>query len=133
LIIEDDYRLLAEWKSVLEEAGHNVSTAATATTALKLLNGRINCFIIDLFHVQGDTFLPDGGITIISKIKREYDQQKNPPLIIAVTGYFAKRLSNSISTNEVVQNLGANVILGKPIDPSSLLACIDEWAECLNV
>lgn len=127
LVLEDDYRLLAEWKQALEEAGHEVSTAHNTTTALAQRDQAFDCFIVDLFHVQDDEFLPDGGIKIISQIKREFPLAKDP-LIIAVTGYFSKR-TDTMSTDEVLSSLGAAVTFEKPVNPSTFLNYIQSWVE----
>ena len=127
LILEDNYRLLAEWKKVLEEAGHEVTTAYNTASALRFNDQAFDCFIVDLYRVQDGEFLPDGGIRIIGKIKKEFPHSKDP-LIIAVTGYFRDR-SDMLSTDEVMRNMGATLTLRKPLDPSAFLKCIDARLE----
>ncbi|MEM6829487.1 MAG: response regulator [Bacteroidota bacterium] len=131
LIVEDDYRLLAEWKESLEEAGHKVSIAANGKYAIRLLDQAFDCFIIDLFHVQGEDFLPDGGITVLSRIRKHY-MKSQQPFIIAVTGFFKESKDGLISTDQVAQNLGANITLKKPIDPDAFISHIDSWVTEIN-
>jgi len=125
LIVEDDFRLLAEWKLLLEEAGYEVSIAPNATQATPMLNQHFDCYIIDLFHVQGNDFLHDGGISIISQI-RTYHLNRNNPLIIAVTGYYNER-DSQVSTAYVAGNLGANITIKKPLNPADLIEIIEKW------
>ena len=124
LILEDNYRLLAVWKKVLEDAGHEVITAYNPTSALRLTEHHFDCFIIDLHQVQNQEFLPDGGLRIINMIKNEFSNSQDP-LMIAVTGHISDR-SDVLDISKVIRNMGVTKILRKPLHPVSFLDCIDQ-------
>jgi len=126
LIIEDDYQMAAEWQGILTKKGYAVDSVASADDVVPLLKNDYDCFILDLFHVKNNEFLSDGGIRCISKIRSYEVPQKRKSLIIAVTGFFRKGLDGFMSTNEVVSNLGADVVLEKPFDVVKLHDLIEK-------
>ena len=129
LIVEDDYQLASEWQEKLHAHGFLVDVVSNADDAILLLPNNYDCFIIDLFHVKNDKFLPDGGINCIGYIKRHNINRSTKSLIITVTGHFRDKHSNSVATDQVTRNLGADYTLKKPIGISTLLDIIENWKD----
>ncbi|GAA3634056.1 hypothetical protein [Flavivirga jejuensis] len=127
LLIEDDYQLATEWQNELLAKGYEVDIAANSSDAKILLSNDYDCFVIDLFHVQNNQFLPDGGIRSIGQIRKRNASYNKKSLIIAVTGFFREGNNTTISTEEIVQSLGANITLKKPIDIHQIIKLIEEW------
>jgi len=127
LIIEDDFKLAAEWQTELIEKGFSVDIAANSVEAEFLLNHNYHCFIVDLFHVKDGVFLPDGGIHFISNIRRHELLSDIKSLIIAVTGYYREEKNLIVSTGEITKQLGADVTFAKPINFSKILQKIEEF------
>jgi len=128
LIVEDDYRLATEWQTKLIDKGFKVDLAANSVEAKLLLKNNYHCFIIDLFHVKDGVFLPDGGIHFISNIRRHERPSNVKSLIIAVTGYYRKKESLTVSTGEISEQLGADTTIAKPINFSKIMQKIDEYS-----
>lgn len=124
LIVEDDYQLASEWQNELSEKGFFVDAVTSADEANLLLKNNYDCFILDLFHVRDNQFLPDGGIKCIGSIRRYEAEKTKKSLIIAVTGFFRNESENIISTNHVISNLGADHVLEKPITISAIIKLI---------
>ncbi|MBS9461429.1 response regulator [Flagellimonas sp. 389] len=125
LIVEDDYRLATEWQDTLMAKGYHVDTVPSADEANLLLTNNYDYFILDLFHVRNNEFLPDGGIKCIGQIRRYEAIHNKNSLIIAVTGYFRHEKEYLISTDRVAKNLGADFTLEKPVNISSILGIIE--------
>ena len=128
LIVEDDYQLALEWKKELETKAYHAEIVTNANDAKLLLHNDYDCFIVDLFHVRNNEFLPDGGIRCIAQIRKYDRSHKNKsPLIITVTGYYRDGEDCKISTADVTATLGANYTLKKPIDFPKILQLIEDW------
>lgn len=128
LIIEDDFQLAIEWQNALKAKGYASDIVSNADDANFLLRNNYDCFIVDLFHVQDQKFLPNGGIRAIGKIrKRDASYHKNS-LVITVTGYYREKNTLKLSTGDIATSLGADYVLKKPIDFSEILELINNWS-----
>ena len=125
LIVEDDYRMATEWHATLRENGYDVDSVTNAEDAILLLNKNYDCFILDLFHVRNNKFLPDGGIKCIVQIRKHELSLEKRSLIIAVTGYFRPEKDSQISTEKIISNIGGDHTLEKPFDVSKLLDLVE--------
>ena len=128
LIIEDDFQLALEWQNALKVEGYPSDIVSNADDANLLLHNNYDCFIIDLFHVQDQQFLPNGGIRAIGKIRKRDASYNKTSLIITVTGYYREKNTLKISTEEITISLGANYVLKKPLDFTKILELINGWS-----
>ena len=114
LIIEDDpsYRhFLAE---VLEDAGHEVRTAADGVQGIALYHERpANLVITDIFMPNKE------GLETSRELKSEYPDAK----IVAITGGGAYTMFDSLKW---VLAMGVDKAFLKPVDPDELLQAVDE-------
>lgn len=129
LIVEDDYQLAYNWKQALDEYGYYVDAVSNATDARRTFSNNYDCYIIDLFHVENNQILPEGGISLLSEIKKNQIIGESPPLVIAITGYYHEGSSTSVSTQQIVKNLGASLLLKKPVKPDTFHEVIKVWLE----
>ena len=129
LVVEDDYQLAFDWKKALDEYGYHVDTVSNAADARRIFSNNYDCYIIDLFHVENDQILPDGGISLLSEIKKNETIQDKPSLVIAITGFYREGSSTSVSTQQIVKNLGASLLLKKPVKPDKFHEVIKVWLE----
>ena len=108
LIVEDDASNAEVLSLVLEMAGHQVSTAATAKEALvRAASDQPAVVLLDLG-------LPDGdGGSITSELRRSLPAGAR---IIITSGTL-------VDTAEA-KRLGVDGVLGKPFDPERLLAVL---------
>jgi len=127
LIVEDDYKIASEWQRELNEIGFLADIAANTYEAEFLLDKKYDCFIIDLFHVKDGVFLKDGGIHLISKIRKIEADMGLKSLIITVTGYYREKGNLTVSTSDISKILGADIAFAKPIDFSTILKTIEEY------
>ncbi len=128
LIVEDDYQLALEWKKELETKAYHADIVTNANDANLLLQNNYDCFIIDLFHVRNNEFLPDGGIRCIAQIrKHDISHDNKASLIITVTGYYRDGENCKISTADITATLGANHTLKKPVGFQKILQLIEDW------
>lgn len=127
LIVEDDYRLAAEWQDGLLEKGYSVDKVSNADEANLILTNNYDCFIIDLFNVVDRKFHPNGGIKSIGTIRAYESRNHSKSLIITVTGHYTDGGSNRVSTDQVTHILGADHILKKPVNISKITELIEDW------
>jgi len=112
LIVDDVPAVRATWRDILEEAGHEVLEAADGSKALPILSREP----VDL--VMTDIFMPDkDGIETITEIRSARPDVK----IIAASGYAENRTSPYL---RIAQHLGADAVLGKPIDSEELVSTV---------
>ncbi len=127
LIVEDDFQLATEWQKELIDKGYSCDIVTNSDDARLLFHKNYECFIIDLFHVQNDTFLSNGGIRSIGQIRKRDASHNKKSLIITVTGYYRDSDNHKISTGAITESLGADYTLKKPIEFSNILKLIEDW------
>ncbi len=127
LLIEDDYQLATELQSELSTEGYKVDVVANSSDAKFLLSNNYDCFLIDLFHIKDNQFLPDGGIRSIGRIRKRNASYNKKSLIIAMTGLFREGTSRTVSTEDIAQTLGADITLKKPINVRKIKDIIAKW------
>lgn len=120
LIVEDDVVLAQEWKEEIERAlSCTVDISAHSVAAMPLLEKyTYDWFILDLFYKKHGNFEPIGGIRLIPVINKLMGPSRKAP-IIAVTGHYYR--DKQISTRDIMDSLGVEHILQKPIDIRELL------------
>lgn len=123
LIVEDDTILAQEWKEEIEQStSYQVDVVSNSIAATPLLESKMyDGFILDLFYERDGTFEPIGGIRLIPIIKK-LKATPQSPLIIAVTGHYYD--DARVSTGDVLQTLGVEHILQKPVDIRELMDLI---------
>ncbi|MEZ5728087.1 MAG: response regulator [Burkholderiaceae bacterium] len=136
LIMEDDPSEGGVYKRALESMGHEVSLATSATAALaEMAETAFDLLLTDLFVPRTANNRPDGGIALIGRIRvarsgSDVTQLKTSPRlpIIAMTGATEAPavVANPLDSARAV---GADRVLKKPFDLSTLFACVDE---CLD-
>jgi len=110
LVVDDEEMDRVLMGYILREAGHETLLASDGESALRIWRSES----IDL--VVTDIVMPEmDGLNLLEAIRME-----DPGLpIIAVSGISAKRLNKAARA-------GARAILTKPVDPSELLAEVEE-------
>ncbi len=123
LIVEDDSILAREWQEDLENTLNcTVDVAANSVVAMPLLEKfAYDCHILDLFYEKQGTFEPIGGIRLIPVISKLPKKKKNSS-IIAVTGHYYD--DPKISTGDILQTLGVEHILQKPVAIQGIISLI---------
>ncbi len=122
LLMEDDALQSAHVVGILEENGHDVVSCSNATDALNAASTeRFDLIITDIIVQVGGRSQPDGGISLIGKVRRLMGRectQSNVP-IIAVTGTYKNPGMRDILTT--ARAIGATDELKKPIKEAELL------------
>ncbi len=123
LIVEDDTILAREWQEDLEsQLNCTVDVATNSVVAMPLLEKfAYDCHILDLFYEKEGTFEPIGGIRLIPVFNKLQNKKKNCS-IIAVTGHYYD--DPKISTGDILQTLGVEHILQKPVDIQQIIRLI---------
>ena len=117
LIVDDDQQIRTAFRMILERAGYEVVEAKDGNAALK----RFAECPADV--VITDIVMPDkDGLEVIMELRRMIPHVK----ILAISG--GGRL-NPCSYLEMAQNLGADVVLVKPIDTATLLKTVADILE----
>lgn len=123
LLMEDDLALSYQLATNLQDAGHDVQACGSATAAREeLLGSDYDILITDVIVKVGSRTVPDGGIALISWVRRTAQYRALP--IIAITGTFKYRGMEQILDN--VRQLGADAGIEKPIDLVELFEQIDK-------
>lgn len=125
LIVEDDAILALEWKQEIEcSLGWETDVAPNSVAAMPLLENReFDIYILDLFYLKNGTFEPIGGIRLIPVINKKVGIGRPIP-IIAVTGHFYD--DPKVSTRNVLESLGVQHVLQKPVESKELLRLLEE-------
>lgn len=114
LIAEDNALVRSALADMLEHAGHQVAQACDGKEALDALEtAPADLVVMDIFMPVMD------GIELIRHIRKAWPDQK----VLALSGGGA-RLGADIATT-MVSDLGANVVMQKPVDNDSLLGNIN--------
>ena len=129
LILEDDAELSQSWRAALIENGHSVTLAHEVSAAMDAIrNAVFDIFIVDIFIKHEGRYVPEGGLSLISKLRQLHPEIAEPwwrtAPIIAVSG--AARVSGSFDPLRSARDIGANNLMHKPVEIKRLLAAIDE-------
>ncbi len=117
LILEDDLEFGPLLQESLQLEGYSVSLYTLASRAIAHLDENdADLVITDLLIRDGDNYVQDGGIKLISEIKQI--RSLNVP-VIAISGSFRKDQYYAMST---AMTVGADKTIAKPVDPKELLA-----------
>ncbi|WP_299848847.1 response regulator [uncultured Roseovarius sp.] len=128
LLMDDDEDFTSVLDEALKNAGHKTTIARSASEALELIRlERFDLLIADLIVFKDKKSVPDGGISLISRLRGPTNRNLEPWArtmpIIAISG----AIHNFGMTNilKVAQSLGADIALGKPTDTEDLLHAIN--------
>ena len=123
LIFEDNMTLALQWRQLLETHNHYVCCCTTIRNALAIATAiQPDIVIMDMMIKQNDRFVPEGGLTLLARLKMEYD---GSPYIIGVSGYKPGVYSKSTPL-ELAKRTGVNITLYKPIAPDHLVEIINQ-------
>jgi len=113
LIIDDEELVLFTLRSILEDVGHDITTAADGREGL-------DCFGSGLFDVViTDIIMPVmPGLEAIVQLRRRDPDVK----IIAISG---RRPIGNLDSLHAAREFGANRALGKPISRTDLVEAVD--------
>jgi len=115
LIVDDNLELLESLAVLLNSAGHEVDTAASAAEALAKQCARPADVLIT------DIFMPDtDGLEAVAAFRRGWPRLK----IIAMSGGGRVAKGNYLETARIV---GADAMLRKPFAPGELLALLGSF------
>lgn len=124
LLMEDDVDFSSLLADSLEEAGHSVRLFANATDALRTFKPeKYDIVIADLLVKKGRAYIPDGGLILISGIRRASADLEHTIPIIAMSGSVKSTGMQDVLTT--ASQVGADATLAKPFAPSEMLALID--------
>ena len=114
LIAEDNALVRAALADMLEHAGHSVAQAGDGREALESLKAApADLVVMDIFMPVMD------GIELIGHIRKAWPTQK----VLALSGGGARLGADT--TIAMVADLGADVVMQKPVDNDTLLEKID--------
>ncbi len=122
LLMEDDLTLSYQLSLNLKKAGHTVQTCSSASAAQEeLMLADFDLLITDVIVKVSGQAVPDGGIGLISWVRRQEKHCKMP--IIAITGTTKfPGMEHILST---ARQIGADIGMEKPIDIEYLFEKID--------
>lgn len=128
LLMEDDEHFASVLTEVLEEKGHSVQSCASATEAFALISeSHFDLLITDIIVRQDNKSVPDGGISLISRLRGALSWNLEPWMkelpIIAISGAIHNQGMSDLL--KITRDLGADVTLGKPTDTKDLLNAIN--------
>lgn len=126
--MDDDELFASVLSEVLASSGHAVRTATTASQAMDMItNGRFDLLITDIIVRREDQTIPDGGISLISRLRGALSWNLQPWMkempIIAISG--AIRNQGLSDLLRITKDLGADMALPKPCDTGELLDAIN--------
>lgn len=132
LLLEDDRSFGFLLKVSLEEAGHSVVVRQDATMAFaEFQKNTPDVVIADLIVVQEERPIPDGGLSLIARIRHRGNMVDRSVPIIAISGVVRSQgLESALDTAKV---LGADASLEKPFAPAELLDLISELTSDVDV
>ncbi len=128
LLMEDDDDFATVLSEVLAANGHTVRVCVTASEAMLLIaKERFDLLITDIIIRQDNKTVPDGGISLISRLRGALGWNLEPWMkempIIAISGAIHNQgLSDLL---RISKDLGADMALGKPTDTDELLDAIN--------
>lgn len=123
VIFEDDTALALHWQQILEDENHQVQTCKTLSSAIARIE-QINpdVVITDMMIKQGDKFIPEGGLTLISKVAMMPNCKAH---IIAVSGFRPKPHLH-VTALDLAKLSGVDVALYKPIGAIKLIEAVNQ-------
>ncbi|GFE48896.1 hypothetical protein So717_06490 [Roseobacter cerasinus] len=128
LLMEDDAHFASVLTEVLLEQGHSVQSCASATEAFSLISeNRFDLLITDIIVRQDNRSVPDGGISLISRLRGALSWNLEPWMkempIIAISGAIHNQGMSDLL--KITRDLGADMTLSKPTDTKDLLDAIN--------
>lgn len=118
LLMEDDLALSYELKEQLETAGYTVAVRTSASEAIEELSREsYDLLISDVIVMKDQRAVPDGGIVLISWVRRSPRYKKMPIIVISGTSKYP----GMGSILRTAQKIGADVGLEKPVIIPELL------------
>ncbi|WP_195818338.1 response regulator [Roseobacter sp. MH60115] len=128
LLMEDDVDLSTVLDEVLSSNGHVVTTSQSASEAFNLIaKNRYDLLITDIIVLKDDTPVPDGGISLISRLRGALSWNLEPWMkkmpIIAISGAIHNQGMSELL--KISRDLGADMAFGKPMDTDDLLQAIN--------
>ena len=128
LLMEDDEDLATVLDELLTAENHTVTTCRSATEAFALISQeRFDILITDIIVIQDDKPVPDGGISLISRLRGALSWNLEPWMktmpIIAISGAIQNQGMSDLL--KISRDLGADMTLGKPTDTKDLLQAIN--------
>ncbi|WP_299868170.1 response regulator [uncultured Roseobacter sp.] len=128
LLMEDDVDLSTVLDEVLSSNGHVVTTSQSASEAFNLIaKNRYDLLITDIIVLKDHTPVPDGGISLISRLRGALSWNLEPWMkkmpIIAISGAIHNQGMSELL--KISRDLGADMAFGKPMDTDDLLQAIN--------
>ncbi|MEQ8658243.1 MAG: response regulator [Hyphomicrobiales bacterium] len=128
VLIEDDFIHSMDIKSSLEAINCEVDIANSASEAISLCqNVRYDLAIADVFIVSGGTYVPDGGLSFVTRVRSQtrvkLKTSYNVPIIVISGGVL---VNSPTSPLENARSLGANYTLKKPFEMAELVAVVQQ-------
>lgn len=128
LLMEDDDELAQMLGASLAEQGYAIERVRTGTIALdRLCRETFDLLITDIFIRDGDDFVPDGGITLISRIRLAGRKGDAPHLktmpILAMSG--GAHIPGGYDPLRLARDLGASAWLRKPVSMHEILDAVE--------
>ncbi len=127
LLMDDDDDLTSVLKEVLEAADHSVTICRSGSEALAVIQAKkFDLLITDIIVVKDKKPVPDGGSSLISKLRGPLAWNMEPWMrkmpIIAISGAIHNQGMSNIL--KISRSLGADFALGKPTDIEELLHAV---------
>ncbi|MBW4710422.1 response regulator [Roseobacter sp. YSTF-M11] len=128
LLMEDDTDLASVLRDVLESRGFTVTISASATEAFAAIKTKkFDLLITDIIVQKNRKSIPDGGISLISKLRGPLGWELQPWMktmpIIAISGAIHNQGMSNLLT--ISRDLGADLTLAKPIEIDALIHAIN--------
>ncbi|MGD1900587.1 MAG: response regulator transcription factor [Phormidesmis sp.] len=123
LIFEDDDRLSAYWKTLLEAEDYTAECCSTMKESLIVMEQTPpDLIIVDMLIKQGGRLVAEGGLTLIAKLKLQSIDFRGP--IIGVSGMKKGPFLRSTPL-DIAKQMGIDVALYKPVCPDQLLQTVE--------
>lgn len=128
LLLEDDFVLTQDYTEALEKVGHQVDFQPNATEAFARCKAvQFDIAIVDIFISGMDGFVPDGGLSFITKFRhymgKDLKTPKKMPIIAISGGVSVSTQFNPLGT---ALDIGANFSIAKPFEVTKLVETVDE-------
>lgn len=128
LLLEDDFVLTQDYTEALVKVGHQVDFQPNATEAFSRCKSiRFDVAVVDIFISGMDGFVPDGGLSFISKFRHylghDLKTSKKMPIIAISGGVSVSTQFNPLGT---ALDIGANFSIAKPFEVSTLVETVDQ-------
>lgn len=130
LLMEDDFDQAFLYAEYLRKKGHEVIHMETAHAALEALEvERFDLVITDIFVRSGAASLPDGGLTLIGRLRNQevlrLDRAPRLP-VIAISGGYATAQPDVLT---LARSMGADTCIKKPVALDLLAQEVDRLLE----